>query len=122
MARPASYPLALYRGDSYAWTFRVWQDAAMTIPEDLTGFTAAAQVRDKPGGTSVMDLACAITTAAGETVPNVVNVTLDASDWPAGALQVGAAAWDLQLTGATGEPVITIVAGAVTITQDVTVP
>jgi hypothetical protein len=112
--RPELFPLALYRGDTYGWTFRVWQDTPGGIPADLTGVVAAAQVRDRPGGSRVMALDCQVA------APNLVNVNLPAGAWE--GVQLGPrAAWDLELTYPSGT-VVTIVAGPVAVTQDVTVP
>lgn len=114
MARPGNYPLALYRGDSYSWQFVLWEDDAHTLPSDLTGVTAAAQVRDKPGGAIVMAMTCDVD------LPNTINVNLAAAAWaPSGPK--GTAAWDLQLTYA-DDSVVTVLAGQAIITQDVTVP
>jgi hypothetical protein len=111
--RPEPFPLALYRGDSYAWQFRVWQDTPGGTPEDLAGVTAAAQVRDRAGGQVVMALDVVVVQ------PNLVNVNLPADAWDAVQLRKGA--WDLQLTWP-GGAVVTIVAGPVQVVQDVTVP
>jgi hypothetical protein len=111
MVRPAVYPLSLYRGDSYKWRFVFWLDDAKTQVVDLTGASAAAQIRDKPDG-QVMAMTCAVV------VPNIVDVVLPAADWASNTLKGGG--WDLQVTYPSGE-VITFVAGAVTIKQDVTV-
>jgi hypothetical protein len=111
--RPQVFPLALYRGDSYGWQFRVWDDQPGGQPTDLAGVTAAAQVRDRPGGQVVMPLECAVVE------PNLVNVNLPASAW--GDLQLRHAAWDLELTFP-GGAVVTIVAGPAEVVQDVTAP
>ena len=107
---PGTYNLRLYRGDSYAWQFRLWADAAHVDPVDLTGVEVEAELRDKPRGTIIVDLGCAVT------LPNIIDVTLPAEGWetiPA------TAAWDLQLTFA-DDRVQTVVMGKVTITDDVT--
>lgn len=107
---PGSFPLVLYRGDSYRWAFVLWADADKTIPADLAGVTPKAQIRDKPAGATVINLTCAVMP------PNTIAVTLDAASsqtlMPAGV-------WDLQLTYQTGE-VATVLAGIVTVTPDVT--
>jgi len=108
---PGDYPLKLYRGDSYKWRFVVWADKDKTQPSDLTGAEAAAQIRDKPGGTLLMTLTCVIE------LPNVINVSLAAGMWPVSVTKN--ASWDLELTYPDGE-VDTIIAGKVTITIDVT--
>lgn len=104
-------PLALYRGDTYGWQFRVWEDTPGGIPTDLTGVIAAAQVRDRPGGSRLIELACDVA------APNMVNVVLSVDAW--GTVELSRGSWDLELTYPGGS-VITIVAGPVTVTQDVT--
>jgi hypothetical protein len=108
---PGTYALALYRGDSYAWLFRLWTDPGKTDPADLTGVQAKAEVRDNPGGSAIMELVCTIE------APNIVHVDLPADSWTAWPLLKGV--WDLQLTYPTGE-VVTIVSGPVSVTADVT--
>lgn len=107
--QPGKYDLNVYRGDSCSWRFTVWQDAAATVPLDLTGVTPAAEVRNGPGGTIYVALPLTITS-------NHVDVVLSAQNsqkLPAKGV------WDLQLTFPNGD-VRTIVGGAVTVTADVT--
>ena len=111
MAKPAKVSLNIYRGDSEAWTFRFYADAAMTIPYDLTGGTGKAQIRDLPGGVLLVELDVTITE------PNQVDVSLDAGD--SAALTAKQGVWDLEVTAADGT-VNTLAAGAVFITADVT--
>ena len=107
---PGVFPLVLYRGDSYRWSFVLWADTAKTVPADLTGVVAKSQIRDKPAGATVVNMLCAVT------LPNIIAMTLDATSSqslpPAGV-------WDLQLTYAAGD-VATVLAGVVTVTPDVT--
>jgi hypothetical protein len=109
--RPELMPLALYRGDTYGWQFRVWEDTPGGIPSDLSGVVAAAQVRDRPGGSAMIVLECQVA------APNLVNVTLPADAW--GDVKLSRGSWDLELTYPGGS-VVTIVAGPVSVTQDVT--
>jgi len=109
---PGKCPLTLYRGDSYSWSFMLWTDADKTLPADLTGVTAKAQIRDKPGGTKeIITLACEVV------MPNTVAMILDAAS--SARLATTPGVWDLQLTYDTGE-VATVLAGPVTVTADVT--
>jgi len=111
---PGSYPLALYHGDSYAWQFRIWSDAGHTLPVDLVGATAKAEIRYSPGGTEILTLTCTITG------PNIIDVHLPAAAWVAFPFKkTGAPSWDLQVTFPGGD-VVTYLAGAVTISADVT--
>ena len=109
MALPAAYSLTLYRGDSFRVQFRLWADAAKTEAVDLTGATAAAEIRAAPQSLPLVALACAIT-------DNVIEVSLTAGQ----SIDVPRAAyWDLQLTYASGE-VQTIVAGGVSVREHIT--
>ena len=107
---PGAFPLVLYRGDSYRWSFLLWTDTAKTQPTDLTGVVAKAQIRDKPAGGTVVNLTCNVT------LPNTVNVALPATD-SASLPLIGV--WDLQLTYPNAD-VATVLAGPVTVTPDVT--
>lgn len=109
--RPGIYDLALYRGDTYAWKFTLWKDFVGGAPADLTGVIAKAEIRDKPGGVLVVAMVCTVTQ------PNIVDVKLSAGAWT--SFTATTAAWDLQLTYPQGD-VVTIVAGAVKVTLDVT--
>lgn len=107
---PGTYPLQLYRGDTYRWQFTCFDDVAQTMPSDLTGATVNSQIRDKPGGSYICVLACTVT------LPNIINMVLAAAD---SASLPNSAAWDLQLTYASGD-VATLLAGPVNVTADVT--
>jgi hypothetical protein len=108
---PSNYPLALYRGDTHRWQFRLWADPSKTAPIDLATATAKSEIRSL-SGTVVTTLLCAIT------LPNTIDVTLSAVE--SAKLTTPPAQWDLQLTWANGD-VQTPVTGAVTVQQDVTV-
>ena len=109
---PGKYDLALYRGDTWGMAVYLWEDAGKTEPTDLTDATAAAQIRDAPGGGNATDLIVDIVP------PNIVVVAIPAELWPTLTLKKGA--WDLQLTFAAGNVVQTVLAGSVAVTQDVT--
>jgi hypothetical protein len=108
---PQSVALNIYRGDSFDWKFTFWANTQKTIPYDLTGAVAEAQIRLKPNDTVLAALDCTITQ------PNTIDVALthEICEY----LPVGAAVWDLQVTYPTGG-VKTLVAGAVKVTADVT--
>lgn len=107
--QPGEFPLALYSGDSYAWRFTLWQDAARTIPSDLTDATALAQIKTAPGGTLLVSMATTIVQ------PNFVDVVLSAVQ--SAALPVSGGSWDLQITQ--GTDVRTVLKGPVTVQEDV---
>lgn len=107
---PGRLALALYRGDTYRWQFRLWQDTARTLPSDLVGATAVSQIRDRPGGRLIVSLACTITP------PNTIDAVLVSAD---SAKLPGTGAWDMQVTYASGD-VATVLAGPVNTVVDVT--
>jgi len=108
---PSSYPLTLYHGDSYEWQFKLWLDTGKTVPLDLTDVVAKAEIRDKAGGPYIMEITCTIV------IPNIVAGSLSAA--ACRSLPLGNLVWDLQLTYPNGA-VNTILAGAVSVTPDVT--
>lgn len=112
MSTPARYDLAIYRGDSEAWTFSLWTDADATVPMDLTGITARAEIRAKPGAPDVL----ALLTCTVE-LPNIVRVDL-AADVSA-TLPTCSGSWDLELATAERATVRTVVAGRAVVTADV---
>jgi hypothetical protein len=107
---PATYMLTVYRGDTYAWDFVMWNDTGMTDPTDLTGVVPKAEIRDRPSGSIVVPLTLDIT------LPNTVHAALDA---PSSSQLPIPAVWDLQLTFPSGQ-VQTVLAGPVAVTPDVT--
>ena len=108
---PGVYDLNLYRGDTYAWKFTLWQDAEKTLPVDLTGAVARAEIRNASGGTTVATLDCEIT------LPNVIDVRMTALMWEDAPSKGGG--WDLEVTFLDGT-VRTYVAGKVRVTGDIT--
>jgi hypothetical protein len=108
---PSDYPLTLYHGDSYVWQFVLWLDAAKTQPLDLTNITPKAEIRSESGAVEFFSIGCTVS------LPNVIIATLSAD--VCRAMPVATYAWDLQLTYGDGQ-VNTILAGAVTITPDIT--
>lgn len=108
---PGIYDLGLYRGDTTRLKFNLWQDTAKTIPTDLTGATATAQIRDRPDSPTVtVTLTCTVT------LPNTIDVVVPASSDTTIHYR---GTWDLQLTYPSGD-VQTVVTGAVTASPDTT--
>jgi hypothetical protein len=110
---PGKFRLSLYRGDTYRWKFTLWADTAKTAPADLTGATAAAQIRSTSNDGRVATLTCAIE------APNIVNAELTAAQSANLPPQGMRAQWDLQITWASGE-ISTVLAGNVDVAGDVT--
>jgi hypothetical protein len=111
---PGSYPLALYRGDSYSWQFRLWADTGKTQPVDLTGATAKAEVHYLPGGTDILAMVCTVT------LPNIIDMHLPAAAWDTFPFQTASKPmWDLQVTYPGGD-IVSYLAGPVTLTADIT--
>jgi len=112
MSMPGDYPLDLYHGDSYNWQFKLWTDEAKTQALDLTGVTVKAEIRDKPAGLAIYPLDCTVA------LPNVIEAILPAN--MSDTLPIGTdMVWDIQLTYPNGS-VNTLLAGKVSVTQDVT--
>ena len=103
---PAMMPLDLYRGDDYTMQVRLWSDSAHSIPIDLDGVSARAEIRQ---GETVMVLDVTIA------LPNLIDIVLDSDDW---TLAPGSAHWDLQLQFVDGMK-YTMLAGAVSIGGDI---
>lgn len=108
---PSNYPLTLYHGDSYDWQFKLWQDTGKTQPLDLTDVVVKAEIRDKPSGLEVFEIACEIVP------PNIISASLSAS--VCRSLPLKNMVWDLQLTYLSGA-VNTILGGTVSVSPDVT--
>jgi hypothetical protein len=107
---PGAFSLTIYRGDTHAWRFTLWQDVAKTEPVDLNGINVKAEIRDRPAGAVIQAIALAVTE------PNIIDAKLTAAE--TSALLVSGV-WDLQLTDASGW-VSTVIAGSVKVTGDVT--
>jgi hypothetical protein len=107
---PSTYALDLYRGDTYHWSFVLWDDTDKTVPHDLTGVVVKAEIRDRPGGSVVSPLALTVI------LPNTIDAAMDAAQ---SAQLPDAGVWDLQLTYPDNF-VATVLAGDVTVTPDVT--
>jgi len=107
---PGKYDLTLYRGDTHAFRVLLWADNMQTVPYDLTGAEVEAEIREKSAGTFVVALETVVT------LPNIVDVTMTPDLF---VTCPSKGVWDLQVTTADGE-VLTPLAGAVTVTPDVT--
>ena len=107
---PGKHNLDLYRGDTHSFRVVLWADDTQTVAYDLTGSTVAAEIREKSAGTHIVDLTVVVT------LPNTIDITMEPDMFTTCPSK---GVWDLQVTTATGE-VLTPLAGAVTVTPDVT--
>ena len=111
MTSPAVYPLTVRIGDTETISLAL-QDST-GAPIDITGRTYAAQIRAFPSSSTIVAaFTCAIVNAAAGTVACTLSATTTTALTP----QVGV--FDLQETN--GTVVTTLVAGQVSIVQDVT--
>lgn len=111
MTTPANYPLTVRIGDTETITLTLQDSNGAAI--NVTGRTYAAQIRPSADSSTVLaSFTCAISNAAG----GVVTATLPAST--TAALSTGVGVFDLQETN--GSVVTTLLAGPVSIVQDVT--
>lgn len=107
----ARVPLVIYQGDTIAWQFALWEDRDATIPIDLSGVDAKAEIRLRSGSPVLVNLPLDIT------LPNRITAKLSRDD--SMKLVQPNARWDMQLT-LPDQSVTTIMAGPVTITRAIT--
>jgi hypothetical protein len=108
---PANLPLNIRIGDTE--TISVAIKDSTGAPVNITGRTYAAQIRTTTdAATALATFSCSIVSGADGTL----TATLSAST--TAALTAGLGVWDLQETS--GTTVTTLLAGSVTISQDVT--
>jgi hypothetical protein len=110
---PGTYPLKIYRGDTYRYKFVLWSDTDHTEPVDLSEATVKAELRDKPGGTIYGEMQCTIE------LPNIIHGVLSADLTK--SIPTKGGTWDMQLSfGVPVTDVKTVLVGNVIITADVT--
>jgi uncharacterized metal-binding protein len=107
---PQKMDLAVYRGDDHSWTFTLFSDTGATVEFDLTGVTVKAEIRARSADPVLAILGCTIT------LPNQIDVVLTSAQ---SGMLTGKLAWDLQLA-MPDSTIKTVVAGAVTVTNDIT--
>jgi FtsP/CotA-like multicopper oxidase with cupredoxin domain len=92
-------------------------DPATTTPNDLTGATAAMQIRDKQGGTIYVDA----TDANGKIVLGGVagTIAIELDDADTNAILVKTAVYDLEVTLASGVT-YRLLQGRVTVSPNIT--
>lgn len=108
---PAFLPITIRTGDTETISVAIQDDAG--APVNITGRTYAAQIRSTTDATSIIaTFSCSIVSGAGGTLAATLSATTTA------AIEPGLGVWDLQETN--GSTVTTLLAGPVTIVQDVT--
>jgi hypothetical protein len=112
MTTPANFPLSIRIGDTETISLTMQDSASAAI--NIAGRSYAAQIRPSADSSTVLaSFTCAL---VGSGSTGQVTCTLPAST--TSALSAGTGVFDLQETN--GTVVTTILAGQVTITQDVT--
>lgn len=120
MAKPASYPLDIYQGDTYRKLFRLSAKSpsgGVGDHLDLTGWTGKAQIRPNIGGSILVEFTVEID---DDQDANPGQFTISATKETMQALTVNAAVWDCEFVK--GADRRTLLAGPVIITFDVTRP
>lgn len=108
---PATLNIIIRTGDTETISVAIKDSAGAAV--DITGRTYAAQIREQAESTTALaNFSCTITSAVAGTLAATLSATTTA------ALTPGLAVWDLQETN--GSVVTTLLAGQVTIVQDVT--
>jgi hypothetical protein len=109
----AQFSIGADQGATLSLAF-LWLQADGQTPVNVTGFTAAMQVRTQSGGSLLADLGShlALGGAGGTITLSVPASTTGAWTWDGGV-------YDMQLTDGSGN-VITLLAGQFTITPAVT--
>ena len=109
VALPQEVNLTLYQGDDF------YLDLFVSNPDnsaaDLAGCTASAQIRNSPSSPQILASLSAVING------NAIHLKLDHSD----AAKLTQSVWDAQLVYPSGD-IVTLVAGTVTVSQEVTRP
>ena len=106
---PGKYNLTIYRGDTFAQTFRFLDDG---VAEDFTGTTFLAQVREFPNAPTASNFTVTISD------PPDGTITLTMADTVTTALPHRGGSWDL--SGTKDGVVQTRMYGSITLQEDVT--
>ena len=112
---PATLDLTIYQGATWDRSL-TWQSPAGT-PVNLTGYTAAMQVRARRDVAPVLSLA----SGTGITLGGALGtIALAATATTTAAIPAGTYLYDLELTS--GATVTRLVQGRVTVSPEITVP
>lgn len=111
MGKPATLFLDIYQDDDFSQALQFKDETGTAI--DITSWTLKAEIRDKPGGSTLVETFTITTVSAANG-----QVTLDLSDVETLALTPGTYSWDLQRTLSGLKT--TLLAGEVRVRADVT--
>lgn len=111
---PGVYDFEVYRGDDWSEDFKIFQPGSDVNAQDLTGFTASAQIKALAEDVAV--IATMTVTFSTPRSTGIINLAIAADD-----LDVGGYVYDVQLTNAANKKQ-TYIRGAITVRQDVTRP
>ena len=112
------YDITIEQGATFKRTL-YWKDSAST-PINLTGYSARMRVKDKIGGTTLLNLT---TSNGGITLatPTTGRIDLVATATQTEAIKQKKGVYDLELVSASATPEVTrVVQGTVTISREVT--
>jgi hypothetical protein len=110
---PPTVDLTLYAGDDFSMVLNVFDNGG--LPVDLTGVTAEAQIRANAAADIIeADFICTVGASGANTV-QLVLASVDSAVLPSSCV------WDCQLTFP-GGVILTICAGKITMTAEVTRP
>ena len=117
--KPTRYNLPIVQGSDVDFTVQIYADDGHTTLQNITGWTAKMQIRDKPGGTiladsSTSDITLTINGPAGEVLAHIAASKTSAFTWVEGA-------YDLFVFGPSNTPTDCVLFGDVTVQPQVTV-
>lgn len=112
------YDLSIKQGEDVDFTVTVYADAAQTVPQVITGWTAKMQIRDVPGGSILADSASSITLTingpAGQVTVHIAASITSGFTWTQGQ-------YDLYVMGPSNIPTKCVVFGDATVHPRITV-
>lgn len=118
LSNAVKVPITCKRGNTFILDYlRFWQDAAKTVPLDITGYTFKMEVKVKEVGTVILTFSGSDFTISAT---NKLEITKDATDMLVDASPIGDPyEYDLVMTDLSSN-VTTIIYGDFTIEDNVT--
>jgi hypothetical protein len=110
--------LDVYAGDPSSFLIEVFDDAAQTIPTNLTGSTFTAQWRMSRSAATAIDLSVTSTSLVGGQITLVVSSAASNAIVAANTGETVSGVFDVQ--GVNGSVTTTYLQGAMVVTRDVT--